>query len=420
MPDATLTELSRLFLKLGTFGFGGPAAHIATMEEEVVQRKGWLTQQEFLDLVGATNLIPGPNSTELAIHIGYQQGGWRGLLVAGSCFLFPAILITGLFAWAYVEYGHLPQTAPLMAGIQPAVLAVILVAGWRLGKKALSTNLLKDIAFAVALASLLLPGQAILILAVSSLLGTLLLKQAEGPSATPPPRKEQKPKAGNASSPMLLSGGSLAIAQGTAAGGPGVWALLTTLGSIFLKVGAVLYGSGYLLIAYLEGELVHQRGLLTADQLVDAIAIGQFTPGPILSTATFIGYVVVAEAGYGPLARAGGALVTTFAIFLPAFLLVGITSRWVAILRSHRTLAKFLDAVNAASMGLMAAVVIKLTGPTLFLDVSSAELNHPANIGCRLLIAGLAGWFLFRYRMSPILIIAGGLLLGALLGHWLV
>ena len=188
MARATLSELSRLFLKLGTFGFGGPAAHIATMEEEVVQRNHWLDDQQFLDLVGATNLIPGPNSTELAIHIGYQQRGWPGLFVAGSCFVLPAILITSLFAWLYVEYGQLPETAPLMAGIQPTVLAIILIAGWRLGKKALTGKLLPVIALLVAAVSLFLPGREVFILLTSSLIGALLVKPRD---ARPPPARNQ-------------------------------------------------------------------------------------------------------------------------------------------------------------------------------------------------------------------------------------
>ena len=288
MANATLKELAHLFLKLGTFGFGGPAVHIATMEEEVVQRKGWLSEQEFLDLVGATNLIPGPNSTELAIHIGYRQAGWPGLLVAGSCFILPAILITGLFAALYVEYGDLPQTTGLMAGIQPAVLAVILGAGWRLGKKALVSRPLQAIAVTVAVISFLLPGQAILILVISSLVGTLLLRSRD-PQNPQLPKKEadsssKPPKA----SPAMLISASTVATTAAASGNAGAASMLM-LGWIFLKVGAVLYGSGYVLIAYLEGELVHQRRWLTQGELLDAIAIGQFTPGPILSTATFIG-----------------------------------------------------------------------------------------------------------------------------------
>lgn len=408
MAPATLSELSRLFLKLGTFGFGGPAAHIATMEEEVVQRKHWLDDQQFLDLVGATNLIPGPNSTELAIHIGYQQRGWPGLFVAGSCFVLPAILITSLFAWLYVEYGQLPETAPLMAGIQPTVLAIILIAGWRLGKKALTGKLLPGIALVVAGASLFLPGREVFILLTSSLIGALLVK----PRDEQPPLASKKPgpfQPATGSAVMLISA-STVTATGTASSS----ASLAMIAWIFLKVGAVLYGSGYVLIAYLEGELVHQRHWLTSNQLLDAIAIGQFTPGPILSTATFIGYLLLAD--QGPLLAASGAVTATVAIFLPAFLLVGITSPWVSKLRSHRTLSKFLDAVNAASMGLMAAVVLRLAKPTLFPE----DAASPWTIPCRLFIVVLAMILVFRYRVSPILVIASGLLLGLLLGEWLV
>ena len=410
MARATLSELSRLFLKLGIFGFGGPAAHIATMEEEVVQRKHWVDDQEFLDLIGATNLIPGPNSTELAIHIGYHQRGWPGLFVAGGCFVLPAILITSFFAWLYVEYGQLPQTAPLMAGIQPTVLAIILIAGWRLGKKALRGKLLQAIALVVAVVSILSPGREVIILLASSIIGALLIK----PRDTQPPPADKKPKPSQpatGSAAMLVSASTATTtATGVASTAPSV----AMIGLIFLKVGAVLYGSGYVLIAYLEGELVHQRGWLTSNELLDAIAIGQFTPGPILSTATFIGYLVMAS--QGPLLAAAGAVTATIGIFLPAFLLVGITSPWVSKLRSHRTLSRFLDAVNAASMGLMAAVVLKLGKPTLFPEDASSSWASP----CRLLIVGVAMLLVFRYRVSPILVIASGLLLGLLLGEWLV
>lgn len=430
MPRATLQDLSRLFLKLGIFGFGGPAAHIATMEEEVVQRKRWLSEQEFLDLVGATNLIPGPNSTELAIHIGYQQGGWRGLFLAGSCFIFPAVIITSLFAWLYVEYGQLPQTASLMTGIQPTVLAIILIAGWRLGKKALFNRRLQVFALLVAGVSLYLPGKQVLVLLFSSLIGTLLVKARNSQPSGTPPSPPSPPAAPRATPAMLMGVSTLSVVPGALTSGSGLLSSLAMLGWIFLKTGAVLYGSGYVLIAYLEGELVHQYHWLTENQLIDAIAIGQFTPGPILSTATFIGYVVMAP--LGPMASVAGAVIATFAIFLPSFLLVGITSRWVSKLRSHRTLSKFLDAVNAASMGIMGAVVLKLARPTLLPDNLSHSWNITAypgwnivvpldwSIAVRLLIAAGAMTLILRYRVSPILIIAGGLLCGLLLGPWLV
>ncbi len=426
MARATLSELSRLFLKLGIFGFGGPAAHIATMEEEVVHRKRWVDEQEFLDLIGATNLIPGPNSTELAIHIGYHQRGWPGLFVAGSCFVLPAILITSVFAWLYVEYGQLPQTAPLMAGIQPTVLAIILIAGWRLGKKALRGKLLPAIALVVAVVSLFLPGKEVIILLGSSVIGALLIKPRANHS--PPATKKPKPsQPATGSAAMLVSAGTatttatglktgtgVSVAATAGAGVASTSPSVAMIGLIFLKVGAVLYGSGYVLIAYLEGELVHQRGWLTSNELLDAIAIGQFTPGPILSTATFIGYLVMAE--QGPLFATAGAVTATIGIFLPAFLLVGITSPWVSKLRSHRTLSRFLDAINAASMGLMAAVVLKLGKPTLFPEDASSSWTTP----CRLLIVGLAMILVFRYRVSPVLVIASGLVLGLVLGQWLV
>lgn len=402
----SLGEVGRLFLKLGTIGFGGPAAHIALMEEEVVQRREWLDHQQFLDLMGATNLIPGPNSTELAIHIGYQRAGLRGLCVAGSCFLLPAILITTVLAAIYVQYGHLPEAAPLLAGIRPVVLAIILTAVWRLGRKAIRHARLAAIALAVAVSPLIWPGNEVLALLAGSLLGSLFLAitdRREPPSESSPPHAKPETPAARASLGLLAAGPLVGTATATATA-------VTVLGVflVFLKVGAVLYGTGYVLVAYLEGELVHQLGWLTSDQLIDAIAIGQFTPGPILSTATFIGYLLLEGQGTGM--QLAGAGVATLGIFLPSFLLVAVTGPIVPKLRSWRATAFFLDSVNAASLGLMAAVVLKFSYPLLLTLDADKSPTGVAWISLALLLA--ASVASLKYRVSSVWIVLAGALVG--------
>ena len=403
-----LHELARLFLKLGTIGFGGPAVHIAFMDEEVVKRRKWLSHQQFLDLMGATNLIPGPNSTEMAIHIGYQRAGLKGLVVAGFCFLVPAILITTVLAAAYVSFGHLPQAAPLLAGIRPVVLAIILAAVWRLGRKALRGTRLGLIALAVAAAPLIWPGNEVLALLVGSLLGSLMLAMTgwqDGPPSQAP-RPDPPPAGPQASGLGLLSAAPLAGATATATLSASATLLAVFL--FFLKVGAVLYGTGYVLVAYLEGELVHQLGWLTSDQLIDAIAIGQFTPGPILSTATFIGYLLMEGQGFGM--QLAGAAVATVGIFLPSFLLVAVTGPIIPRLRSWKATALFLDSVNAASLGLMAAVVIKFSYPLLLvLDADQAAVGV-AWVSLALLVA--ASIASLKYKVSPAWIVLAGALVG--------
>ncbi len=398
-----LRELALFFLKLGTIGFGGPAVHIAMMEEEVVQRRKWLDSQQFLDLVGATNLIPGPNSTEMAIHIGYVRAGIRGLLVAGTCFLLPAIVITTAMAALYVEYGQLPQATPILAGIKPAVLAIILTAGWRLGRKAIRSITLAGIALLVATAPIFWPGNEILALLGGSLLGCLLISRNRPPGAAPQgtdsSEKNGKPKVGGPLAGMgLLAAAPAAIPAKT---------LLAVFLS-FLKVGAVLYGTGYVLVAYLDGELVQKLGWLQSDQLFDAIAIGQFTPGPILSTATFIGFLVMD--GQGIWMQIAGAAVATLGIFLPSFILVALTGPIIPRLRSYRAAAIFLDAVNAASMGLMGAIVLKFSYPVMF------QLNEnmmPVGIEwISLLILLGASIASLRYRVTPALLVLAGALVG--------
>lgn len=407
-----LGEIAVLFLKLGSIGFGGPATHLALMEDEVVERRGWLSRQHFLDLVGATNLIPGPNSTEMAIHIGFVRGGWPGLLIAGAAFILPAVLITTGLAWLYVEHGRQPQIEPIIAGIKPAVLAVIFTAGWRLGRKALNGWIVAAVFAAAGIASLC-RAREIPVLLACSLVGMLCLRWQQNR------RETAGPPGGGGLGAVLFAGmlgggghgGKSVLVASLAATGAGA-ATTATLGQLawfFLKVGAVLYGTGYVLIAYLQGGLVREYGWLSDQQLLDAIAIGQFTPGPIVSTATFIGYVVMSAGG--PWQALAGAVVATVAIFLPSFILVAVTNPIVPRLRRSRWTAAFLDAVNAAALGLMAAVTLKLA-VQIFVP-SGTGLNATA-----LLIAAAATVAALRWKTSAIWLVLGGATAGWL-AWWL-
>lgn len=374
--------IARLFLKLGAIGFGGPAAHIALMDEEVVKRRRWLTREHFLDLLGATNLIPGPNSTEMAIHVGFSYGGWPGLVVAGVCFVLPAVILTGLLAWIYVGFGTVPAIAPLLYGIKPAVVAIIAAALWRLGKKAVKSRPLGIIAAAVI--PLLLWGvNEVVALLIGGVVGMFWLRRP--PSA---------PTAQTASLWVAATNGlalttRLEIAQAAAVT---TGASLGQIALVFLKVGAVLFGSGYVLIAFLEGELVG-RGWLTQTELLDAIAIGQFTPGPVLSTATFIGYL---------LAGVPGAVVATVGIFLPSFCFVAVLNPLIPKLRQSPWAAAFLDAVNASAVALMAVVTVRLAGLTLWGDAIALGITF------------LAAVAIFRFKIGPVWVVLGGAVLGLL------
>ena len=388
---ARLKELARVFLKLGILGFGGPAAHIAMMEEEVVARRGWLTRQRFLDLLGATNLIPGPNSTEMAIHLGYVRAGWSGLAVAGICFILPAVGLTAGLAWIYVRFGQLPQVAPWLLGIKPAVVAIIAVSVWRLGKKACKTWSLGAVGAAVLAASLLQVNEVAALL-LGGVAGMLWLRI---PQAVRSRREKMVPVvAGAWLGQWLVEKTGVLLAAIAGAGGAGAAsASLWKLGLFFLKVGAVLYGSGYVLVAFLQGGLVHEYGWLTQRQLLDAIAIGQFTPGPVLSTATFIGYMI---------AGAGGAAVATTSIFAPSFLFVALVNPWVPRLRKSPWTAAFLDAVNVSAVALMAAVTVKLGQATLtawpawLIAVAAVliGLRWKVNLAWVVVGGGLLGWLL--------------------------
>ncbi len=387
----SLREIAALFLKVGTIGFGGPAAHIAMMEEEVVTRRGWLSRQRFLDLVGATNLIPGPNSTEMAIHIGYLRGGWRGLITSGACFILPAVAITGIVAFIYTRYGALPQAEHFLSGIKPVVVAIVAGALLKLGITAVKDWRLAMVGIAVA-AIALQQGHEVLALLGGGLVGMVWLRlrrvdsSASGAGWGAALLGLGSRRASEAATPATKLAGTAGAGLTAAAGASSAASILSLplwqLGLFFLKVGAVLYGSGYLLFAFLEGELVSELHLLTRSQLLDAIAVGQFTPGPVLSTATFVGYIIAGPAG---------AIVATVAIFLPSFVFVAAVNPIIPRLRESAWAASFLDSVNVSAVGLMAAVTFEL-GRTSLVDSFSWWIAAMTLLGMR--VVGLSpGWF---------------------------
>ena len=329
-----LKEVAQLFFKLGTISFGGPAAHIAMMKEEVVTKRQWIDEQHFLDLIGATNLIPGPNSTEMALHIGHERAGWKGLIVAGLCFIFPAVMITGIFAVLYKEYGHLPMVQPFIYGISPAIISIILAAAYPLAKKSIKTielGFIGIISFLLCLFGVneiyVMFGAGLIALAIA----LTRLRRINTLNSTFP----------------------LAILQFSGNG----FFNLSNLGIFltFLKIGAILYGSGYVLFAFLDTELV-AKGIISRQQLVDAIAVGQFTPGPVFSSVTFIGYQI----NYFT-----GALIATIGIFLPSFLFVALLNPLVRKMRNSKPFSAFLDAVNVASVAIIAVICYQLGKETI-------------------------------------------------------
>lgn len=384
-PRGGVGELASLFLRLGLVGFGGPAAHIAMMEDEVVARRGWISRERFLDLLGATNLIPGPNSTEMAIHIGMVRAGFPGLFLAGICFILPATAITLGFAWAYVRFQAVPQLSALLFGIKPVVIAVILSAVLRLGRTAIKTPSLAVLGLTVFGLGLLGTNEIVLLLG-SGAAGILWSLLARG-FVTPSSLVLVAAVGLMAAAPMALS------ASWTDAAGASLGTIppsLPALGLFFLKVGSVLFGSGYVLIAFLRGGLVVEHQWLTELQLLDAVAIGQITPGPVLSTATFIGYLLAGWAG---------ALVATVGIFLPSFFFVLATNPLISRLRHSATAASFLDAVNVGSIGLMAAVIVEL---------SVAALRGWTGWGIGLV--ALLG--LVKFQIKPAWLVLGGAVAG--------
>ncbi len=384
MPDATtslehvpraraLRELAWLFLRLGTTAFGGPAAHIAMMEDEVVRRRAWLTREEFMDLLGAANLIPGPNSTEMAIHIGHRRAGWAGLIVAGTCFILPAFFIVSAIGWLYVRFGRLPQANALMDGIKPVVIAVVAQALWGLGRSAVKSAWLGALGVAAVVASALGVNELIVLFAGGAvgLAVRALLSRRHA----------------NVSSLLPFVGLNLGTAAATATAAP--FGLLP-LFLVFLKVGAVLFGSGYVLLAFLRADLVERLHWLTNGQLIDAVAVGQMTPGPVFTTATFVGYVLG-----GPLAG----LVATVGIFLPAFVFVALSAPIVPRLRRSALAGGFLDGVNVASLALM-AVVAWLLGRSAIVSYWTAA------------VAAVSAVLLIRFRVSSVWLVLGGGVIG--------
>ncbi len=377
-----LPGLAGLFLKLGTTAFGGPAAHIAMMEEEVVRRRQWLTPEEFLDLLGATNLIPGPNSTELAIHIGHRRAGWPGLIVAGACFILPAMLIVGVIAWAYVRYGQLPEATALLYGIKPVIIAVVLQALWNLSKSAVKTKLLAATGILACGASFLGGNELIVLFGCGFALLAL--------RATKP--KSAAPVGGFAPLFANLPGTTATVATATATVAVAAPFSLNLMFFFFLKVGAVLFGSGYVLLAFLRADLVERWHWLTESQLLDAVAVGQFTPGPVFTTATFIGYLLS-----GPV----GALVATVGIFLPAFIFVALSSPLIPKLRASPLAGAFLDGVNVASLALMAVVTWQL-GTSALVD------------GLTIALTVIAATLLIRWKINSAWVVLGGAGVGLL------
>jgi chromate transporter len=368
-----LKEVAALFLKLGFIGFGGPAAHISMMREEVVVKKKWLKEQHFLDLIGATNLIPGPNSTEMAIHIGHERAGWKGLIVAGICFIVPAVMLTGIFAWLYKDYGHLPEIQPFLYGIKPAIIAIILGAIFPLAKKSLKTVQLGIIGCIVLLLSLLQFNEIMLLFGA----GFLALFWNSFTN------KNSGTKGNNWIPLMLFPVSKTALLAPTN----------VNLFLIFLKIGAILYGSGYVLFAFLDAELV-AKGLLTRTELIDAIAVGQFTPGPVFSSVTFVGYQINGISG---------ALISTLAIFLPSFVFVALLNPLVKKMRNSKPFAVFLDAVNVASIAIIVSICYELGRDTIT-DWRT------------ILIALLSIVIVFNYKkINSAFIVLGGALFGYLL-----
>lgn len=367
-----LAELAKLFLKLGTIGFGGPAAHIAMMREEVVRKRKWMDEQHFLDLIGATNLIPGPNSTEMTMHIGHERAGWKGLIVAGLCFILPAVIITGIIAILYKTYGQLPRVQPFIYGIKPAIIAVVIAAVYPLARQSLKSI------------ELWIFGIGALVFSFTGFNEIFVLFGAGFIALLWAYLKNKTTLTANGIFPLT-------ILQVTATGFVGT----TSLGFFltFLKIGAILYGSGYVLFAFLDAELV-QTGMISRQQLMDAIAVGQFTPGPLFSSVTFIGYQVDSFKG---------ALLATTGIFLPSFLFVALLNPLVHKIRKSKLASAFLDAVNVASVAIIVTVCYQM-GKETITDWRTVIIA----------VTSLAVVFGFK-KINSALIVLGGAGLGYLL-----
>jgi chromate transporter len=381
----SLSRLALFFLRLGTTAFGGPAAHIAMMEDELVRRRRWVPRDKFLDLLGAANLIPGPSSTEMAIFIGYLCEGWMGLLLSGVCFIVPAMVMVTAFAWAYVQYGNLPQIAWLLYGIKPVVIAIVLQALLGLGRTAVKNKFLAAMAAVNIILDFLGVNPLVLLFGTGLIVG---LRQGFIQDW----RKHRIPML-----IMFLSACSFPVAAYFASGSHSAGKVefgLLPLFVFFLKIGSVVFGSGYVLLAFLHADLVDHWHWLTTTQLLDAIAIGQVTPGPVFTTATFIGYL---------LAGLPGALIATAGIFLPSFILVAIGSQVVPLLRRSAIAGAFLDGVIVASLALMAVVTWSL-GRGAVIDLPTA------------LLASGSALLLIRFRLNSLWLVLGGGLIGLLVG----
>jgi chromate transporter len=378
-PRTSLGELAVLFLRLGTTAFGGPAAHIAMLEDEVVRRRHWLTEERFLDLLGATNLIPGPNSTEMAIHVGWERRRWAGLGVAGVCFIVPAMLMTGACGWAYVRFGTLPTATWLLYGVKPVILAVVMQAIWRLTPRAAKTLPLCVLGAVAALCAAFGVNELAVIFGAG--LVALGANRAGNPA---------RPPSSGAVTSMAPVAPVVPLVGGAAAATGLVVVTLPRLFWVFFKMGSTLFGSGYVLLAFLRADLVQRLHWLSEAQLIDAIAIGQVTPGPVFTTATFVGYLLA-----GP----SGALLATAGIFLPAFIFVALSGPLVPRLRASAQAGAFLDGVNVASLALMAVVTLQL-GRAALVDVPTA------------LLALVASVLLVRFELNSTWLILGGALAG--------
>ncbi|MGD0900745.1 MAG: chromate efflux transporter [Thermoguttaceae bacterium] len=384
-PTTSTWEVARVFLRLGTTAFGGPAAHVAMMEDEFVRRRRWLTHAEFLDMLGAVNLIPGPNSTQMAIYVGYRRAGWKGLVLAGTCFILPAMAIVTALAWAYLRFQQLPQATGLLYGIKPVVIAVIVQALWGLGRRAITSWWSAAVAAAAMAAAVLGLDPLSLVLAAG-----LVVALAHG-------IRVARGRSWRSLLALTLAVGGIValihLAPAIQAASPDEGAHPCGLGPLFvyfLKIGSVLYGSGYVLIAFLEGDLVDRWKWLTPQQLLDATAVGQVTPGPLFTTATFIGYL---KGGLS------GAVLATVGIFLPSFVMIAAGGAVFPRLRRSATAGAFLDGVNLAALALMAFVSLRL---------GVEAIRDPTTI----LIAIVSGILLIRFRVSSLWLVLGGALIG--------
>jgi chromate transporter len=381
----SIQELALFFLRLGFTAFGGPAAHIAIMEDELVRRRKWLSREKFLDLLGASNLIPGPSSSELAIHIGYLRAGCPGLIVGGACFILPAAILVGCIAWAYARFGRLPAVAALLYGVKPVVMAVILQALWGLGRSAVKSWVLAVACAACILLSLAQVNVLLILVGTGAVAASIRAMSRRPPHNT---------AARTSAIAFVRRGVPIGLsrifpwlgAAGAATGITGIWPLFLE----FLKIGSIVFGSGYVLLAFLRADLVVRRAWVTDSQLVDAIAIGQVTPGPVFTTATFIGYLL-----RGP----AGAIVATIGIFLPAFILVAISGPLIPRIRRSATAGAFLDGVNVASLALMAVVSYQL-GRSAIVDWLTVVL------------AVVSAVLLLRFRINSAWLVLAGAVAG--------